>query len=384
MSAYHQIRTLHDRADIHLLTFIADSAELRALQDHIGTWCKTITGVAYSRFSAMAKLPLAPLRLVPLQTALCSTTAMRRAAHRALNDVQPNVVHVQTIRVADPFWEYDGAKVMDMIDAISLNMARRAERERAIVRPSVRFEAALAAQYEKRVLSVYDGVTVVAENDATYLRDDRVVVNPLGTYIDDDLLRPYREIPRENAMMFHGNMYYFPNVDGMTWFAREVWPEVHRRHPEFRFYIAGNKPAAAIQALHNRDNIVVTGFVEDMVAYLRKCTIGVYPLNSGTGMQTKILEALAAGLPLVASPLALQGIPGVEHDTHVLVAETSDNFVAQIDRLLADSALRDRLAAAGQDLVRARFSWKSNADTLLGVWERAAERCKQRTSIQHS
>ena len=380
MSAYHQIRTLHDRADIHLLTLVTDSDEARTLEKQVGPWCRTITGVPQSKAAALATLPFAPLRRVPLQTAMCTTGAMRHAAERALREIGPDVVHVQTIRMAELFWEHDGAKVMDMIDALSLNMSRRAERERALVKPLVRMEGALAARYEKRVLETYDGVTVVSQNDADYLNDDYVVVNPLGTYIDDTMLDAYRDVPRQPAMMFHGNMYYFPNVNGMTWFAREVWPEVHRRHPEFRFYIAGNKPAPAIQALHARENVVVTGFVDDMVAYLRKCTIGVYPLNSGSGMQTKILEALAAGLPLVASPLALQGIPGVANETHVLVAESPSEFVAQIDRLLADANLRDRLAAAGQALIRARVSWESNAATLLEVWRRAAERHKQRTS----
>ncbi len=384
MSAYHQIRMLHHRCAIHLLTIVRDADEERLLDEHVRPWCASVTKVAHAQYDAYAKAATAPFRGVPMQTGLCSINAVRAAVEAALQSIRPDVVHVQTIRMAEFVWRHDGARVMDMIDAISLNMARRADRERFWLKPLINLEAALSARYEKRILAAYDGVTVVSEHDAAYLDNDSVVVNPLGTYVDDELLARYTHVGREQAMMFHGNMYYFPNVDGITWFNREVWPEVHRRHPSYRFYIAGNKPAPAIQAMHGTSNVVVTGFVEDMVAYLRKCTIGVYPLNSGTGMQTKILEALAAGLPLVASPRALQGIPGVEDGVHVLVAESPAEFVAHIDRLLDDAPLRERLSAAGQALVRARYSWESNADTLLRVWERAVEKHHERASKQPS
>ncbi len=163
-------------------------------------------------------------------------------------------------------------------------------------------------------------------------------------------------------------MDYFANIDAVTWFCATVWPGLVRRHPTLQLYIVGRNPTPRVRALDDGQRVIVTGAVADMLSYLTTCMVGVYPLQAGVGMQNKILEAFAAGLPVVASPLAIQGIPDARGEEHLLIARHAADWIAQVSRMVEDAAVRAAFARRAQRLVFANYSWARNAAVLRQLW----------------
>jgi glycosyltransferase involved in cell wall biosynthesis len=158
--------------------------------------------------------------------------------------------------------------------------------------------------------------------------------------------------------VFTGAMDYWPNIDAVTWFATEMLPQLEQNWPSLRFYIVGRSPTPAVQALARRQ-IVVTGTVPDVRPYLRHAAVVVAPLRLARGIQNKVLEAMAMGLPVVASQecsVAVDAIP--ERD--FLTAGSVPEYLSQIERLLREPERAAAIGLAARQQVLARYSWKAH------------------------
>src|SRR5262249_18664616 len=166
----------------------------------------------------------------------------------------------------------------------------------------------------------------------------------------------FRPPSSEPACVFVGAFDYHPNVDGACWFCAHVWPELHRRKPEARFFLVGRRPTPAIQRLAELPGVEVTGQVPDVRPYLERSAVTVIPLRIARGVQNKVLEALAMGRATVVSPEALAGLqarPGV----HLLSATTPQEWIDATLRLLNDAELRQQLGTAGRQYVEENHCW---------------------------
>jgi glycosyltransferase involved in cell wall biosynthesis len=223
--------------------------------------------------------------------------------------------------------------------------------------------------YERRVVAEADSSSLVAEADraaAPWLASSAVV--PMGVDLEG---MPYRSpADRPPVLLFFGNLGYFPNVESARVAAEEILPRVRRALPEATLRIAGARPTPAVQALDALDGVTVVGPVDRMADALHDAAAAVVPVYSGSGMKTKVTEAMAAGTPVVANAMALEGIPearpGVEH----LQAETYDALAAHCVTLLTEPAERERVARAARTMVEHRYAWSARAEDLLRLWRR--------------
>jgi glycosyltransferase involved in cell wall biosynthesis len=167
-------------------------------------------------------------------------------------------------------------------------------------------------------------------------------------------------------------MDYRPNVDGVRWFVDEVLPRIRSQEPSFELAVVGRNPAAAVTALGARDGVSVIGAVPDPVPYLHGAAVAVVPLRAGSGTRLKVLEALAAGTPVVSTPLGVEGLDVVA-GRHVEVAEGAEGFAAAVLGLLHDPARRAGLATEGRRLAEESYGWPAAVEALLQVHERVAE-----------
>ena len=169
-----------------------------------------------------------------------------------------------------------------------------------------------------------------------------------------------------DEVLFVGNYLHPPNAEGALWLARQVWPLVRRQRPAARLTLAGRGPTATIQALA-ADDIRVPGTVADLHDLYRASSVVVAPIFWGSGVRIKIIEALACGLPLVATPLAAEGID-LMHETSALFAAEPATFAAAIIRLLDDAALRQRLGDAGRTIIERDYDWRNIGARLAQVY----------------
>lgn len=167
------------------------------------------------------------------------------------------------------------------------------------------------------------------------------------------------------TIVFVGMMDYWPNVDAVAWFAKDIFPLVRARHPDARFQIVGARPVPSVRALARIDGIEVTGAVPDVRPYVKAATAVVAPLRIARGIQNKVLEGMAMARPVVTTPAALEGINAVR-ERHVLVGETPNEFAEAVMRVL-DANLPADMGAAARAFVVKNHDWDANLKALDDV-----------------
>lgn len=251
-------------------------------------------------------------------------------------------------------------------ESYSLYLRRVVENMRAagagLASLKTRLEWRVTRSFETWMYAPYRRVVVVSERD----RDELRALNPalplevIPNGIDLDYFR-LEDVPREPAtLLFTGNYEYAPNVDAALRLARDIFPRVQAGAPGARLWIVGNAPPPELQALAS-DTITVTGHVPDMRTYLQRTAVFVSPLRLGAGIKNKVLEALALRVPVVATPLSVDGI-AVRDGQEALIAASDEAIAAAVLRLLADPALAMALGASGRALIETRYSWSQVAE----------------------
>lgn len=237
--------------------------------------------------------------------------------------------------------------------------------------PLLPFQYWMARSFERWMFAPYRRVVVVAERDRQMLQKInpalRIDVIPNG--IDLDYFSPARAQREPTALIFTGNFEYTPNVDAALRLARDILPRVQAHLPEAQLWLVGNAPSQELQALAG-ERITVTGHVPDMRFYLARATVFVSPLRLGAGIKNKVLEALAMNLPVVATPLSVDGIR-VQDGESALIASSNDEIAGAVVRLLQDAALRARLAANGRALIEQQYHWGQVAAAYLALYAQA-------------
>jgi glycosyltransferase involved in cell wall biosynthesis len=211
--------------------------------------------------------------------------------------------------------------------------------------------------YLRRLLPRFRACTVASE------RERRLVVDVLGhdrgihVLPNGVIAREYAgaaAAPEPDTIIFTGALRYRPNYDGMRWFVAEVWPHVRRARPAARLRITGDHAGLPLPAA---PGVECTGFVDDIRPLLSAAWLAVAPIFAGGGTRLKILEAMAAGTPVVATAKGAEGIdarPGED----LLLADDAATFAAQVVALLGDGTLRARLSQAARSLVAERYDWE--------------------------
>ncbi len=174
--------------------------------------------------------------------------------------------------------------------------------------------------------------------------------------VDLAFYRPQPERAEPGHLVFVGVMDYLPNIDGCTWFVREILPRLRERLPVARLSIVGSRPTPEVLARGREPGVTVTGFVEDPREWLARASVSVAPLRIARGIQNKVLEALAMGLPVVGTTSATQGVEG-EIGRDFLLANSVDEQVTAIARLLDEPLFARKLGAQGRAFVESRYDW---------------------------
>jgi glycosyltransferase involved in cell wall biosynthesis len=244
----------------------------------------------------------------------------------------------------------------------------RAQGPTARVRLQAWMERSRMRRFEDRLVARFDRVLAASEADARELgHAGDVAVVPNGVDVG-----PCSSAPRAaTTLVYHGRMAYHANVSAVLDLVREVMPIVWAQRADARVEIVGSEPPRAVRALARRHpgRVVVTGHVPDVRRHLERATVAVAPLRYAVGMQNKILEAMAAGLPVVTTPVGSSTVP----QGPALVGSTAAEVAAHVLRLLADPALARRLGDEGRRHVAREHTWDAAVSRLEAVYADAMD-----------
>ena len=325
--------------------------------------------------------PYSPLKLIggllgPIPVTIRNYTSRRGAAaleqllrQHDFDTVQIEGVHlseyVPVIRRAAPRaviladWHNVESELMDRYADTASSLPRRLFARRT---------ARLIARSEDRLLRSCQFHTVVSELEREKLlaRFPGATVEVISNGVDLDAYRGLAPLPSTGSnFVFVGSMDYHANIDAVQWFAAEIWPSIAARFPQAKFIVVGRTPPPAIRNLAS-PRIEITGTVEDVRSYYRDALALLVPLRVGGGTRLKILEAMAAGVPVISSRLGAEGIPASD-GRHLLFAESPADWLQSVARLIEDSTLRTNLATQGLALVEDQFGWSAIAARLFDL-----------------
>jgi glycosyltransferase involved in cell wall biosynthesis len=246
--------------------------------------------------------------------------------------------------------------VLDMHNIESVLHQRYAAVDSAPTAFAHRVFGRAALRLERAWLPRFSQVLAVSESDAALARDiapkTRVLVYPNAIP-----LVPVPSPGDNNAIVFSGNMEYPPNTSAVRFFRVHVWPLLRARWPGLVWRVLGKNPAAVAAYTSGDPQIELLGEIDDAVAELARARVAVVPLLAGSGTRLKILEAWAAGVPVVSTTLGAEGLPARDGE-HLLIADDPHSFAAAVSRLLACSDLRRQVGTAGRLLLEREFTWE--------------------------
>ena len=362
LRAYHQIRHLAHQYDIVLCCLNDQSLHPEAL-DHLKPLCTEVVVIRLSRWAILRNLARNVFSDKPFQVAYFYHQSARKQIDELIERHLPKHIFCQLVRVTEYVKHYPVIpKTLDYMDALSKGIERRIEGAPFYLKPLLRMEWKRLQRYEREVFDRFEGKAIISEQDRDLIDHPshrKISVIPNG--VDTGYFQP-RDKERDYDVVFTGNMSYPPNIEAACFLANEVLPVVRNTLPYAQLLISGANPVPRVRKLEG-NGVTVSGWVEDIRDSYARARIFVAPMLIGTGLQNKLLEAMAMELPCVTSPLAnnaLQAKPGTE----ICIAEAPQEFAAAIIELLSDEAKRSAIAAAGHQFALKNFNWQAKTHEL--------------------
>lgn len=286
-----------------------------------------------------------------------------------------DVVHFDTIGMLAHRGAFPSAAwVLNHHNVESHMLARRADAARGLAGAYLRWEALRLARYEREPGGRADLHVVVSELDAARLREEvpgaavQVVENP----VDVSYFRPSGALEEEpGAVVFAGRIDAYTNAAAVRWMRDEIWPRLRRGGVAKALWIVGRNPPADIVAWGRNDpSVSVTGYVDDVRPWLERAQAYLCPITDGGGTRLKLLDAMAMQRAIVSHPMALEGLD-VKAGEHALVAADVEGLAREVERVLGDAGLRERLGRAARERAEALYSTEAVERHLLDAYERA-------------
>ncbi len=345
--------------------------------------CSTVQPVRLpaeeSRFRLWWALLKSLVTKAPFTVNWANAPALKEMLTRALAGTTYDLVYFDSVSLAD-YRELvtSAARVLNHHNIESQLFERRITYERnPLKRLYLRLEARKLRRYEAAVVGEFDSNLVVSSLDALRLGEfcPGTTTALVANGVDVDYFRPSDEASAEPGhLIMVSGMNWFPNLDAVLYMMESIWPILVSTTPGVRLTIVGARPPQRVTELAAKDpRITVTGFVDDIRPYMDRAQVYLCPMRDGGGTRLKVLDALSMAKPIVATTMALEGIDVVP-ERDVLVGDTPDAFVRQIQRLLQDHALRQRLATNGRTFVERHFSWEVIGRQLEGALRDAVAR----------
>ena len=253
------------------------------------------------------------------------------------------------IRTAQYVIDIPCYKIIDYVDAISMNYWGAIKNANLFWKYINKIEYKRLACYEKRVLMAFDKHIIISSVDKNFIKSG-AAENSKEIFVIGNSVPFDEELITQNEESNLGSMCYAPNIVAVKTFVKSIFPLVLNRIPNAKFYIVGSRPVKSICDLAS-ENIIVTGFVDDPKDYLRKATVVVVPMYSGAGVQNKILEAMSIGCCVVTTKIGSEGLECISDGQELFIRSEYNEMADTIVDLIDDKQQRERFGKAAKKYI---------------------------------
>lgn len=362
LRAFHQIKELSKNHEIILCALTDEKVEQSSI-DILSKFCSSIEVIKLPKWRIYWNLLF---QLVftnkSLQVAYFYNSAAQKKIDKYILKYQPDHIYCQLIRVTEYVRKSKIKKTLDYMDALARGMERRVEDSPFYLKWFLKTETIRLKRYEHFIFEDFDNHVIISEQDRKLIvnvKNDDVVVIPNG--VDYDTFK-HNDLTKEYDLIFTGNMAYAPNVDSVIYLVEDVMPLVWKVLPSVKLVIVGAQPSSKVIKLKS-ENVIVTGWVENITEYYSKSKIFIAPMQIGTGLQNKLLEAMAMKLPCITSELANNAL-GAQHDNNILIGNVAVDYAQHIHKLMEDSELQKEIGQKGYQFVKENYTWAGSTSIL--------------------
>ncbi len=360
LRAYHQIRILSEKFDVYLVC-TSDVQVKKTQIDELKSYCKEIHVFQLKKWKIYLRLLFNIFTDKPFQVSYFYQYSIQRKINKLLKEIHPNYIYSQLIRTSEYVKNYhECSKTLDYMDAFSKGVERRMLPKKGVLKWIFQQEHQRLVNYERQIFEYFEHHCIISEQDRSFIyhpKFNQIVIVKNGV---DKYFHSSSNVSKTIDILFTGNMGYPPNVEAAQFIYDSILPKLSI---DVNCLIAGINPPRTLQKLNSK-SFNVSGWVPDMRICYEKSKVFIAPMFIGTGLQNKLLEAMAMGIPCITTTLANKALQATS-EQEILIANSPEEFIEQFERLISDELLYKQLATNAKSFVSNNYSWNQCNSALI-------------------
>ncbi len=363
LRAFNQIKWLSRNNEIILcaLNSIRKAAKQQAFAE-LQPYCRSVNFIELPFWVRILNIVKAYFSRLPLQTGYFFSRKASKKIKKLIEEYKPDHLYGQLVRVAPYLMGIPIPKTLDYQDAFSYGMKRRMEHALFPAKTVLKMEFKRLVRFENLVFNAFDHKTIISEQDRDLIsHPERMEIQVIKNGVDMDYFSP-KPTEKIHDIVFSGNMNYPPNVDAALFLVKEIMPLVWKQKPEITLLLAGANPSQKVKNLSG-EKVKVSGWMEDIREAYLISRIFIAPMRIGTGLQNKLLEAMALKIPSITTPLANAALHAKSGE-EILIGETARELAENILNLLDSKEKQNEIADKAFLFVQENFHWKNTTSRL--------------------
>jgi sugar transferase (PEP-CTERM/EpsH1 system associated) len=358
LRAYHQIKHLSQSFNV-VLCAISDIPFTVEAETELKKYTSNIYIYQTSKISTLVNMFVAGFCNYPFQVGYFFNTGAHYFFNQAIKTENPDHIFVQLLRMAEyAICVPNIPKSLDYMDTFSKGIERRMIEAKGLKKVIFNIEFKRLQKYEEKIFGFFNHTFIISKQDQKSFSFEKATeINILPNGVDDEFFTPDKSSVKKYDIVFTGNMSYPPNISAVVYIAENIIPLLIEKKPDIKFLIAGATPTNIVKDLAS-ENITVSGWMNDIRDAYNESRVFLAPLKIGTGLQNKLLEAMAMQIPCITSALANNAI-GATHNKNILIGNSPKEYTLLVLDCLENIEKAKKIAVAGKMHVTKNFNWSA-------------------------
>ena len=366
LRAFYQLREMSVFFDITLIALSEKKVSKKNL-NQVKIFCNKVIICKLTFFSKIFHITRSILNGNPFQIGFFYSYKAQKKINAIIKDNKFKWIYCQLVRTAEYVKNnHDIPKVLDYMDALSIGAERRIKKELLYKKWIFKLENERLIKYEKFIFDFFEIKTIISEQDQKLIHhpeNNKIICIPNG--INELFFKPM-QIKKDHDFVFIGNMSYAPNIEAVKYIYKNILP----KFPESKLLISGASPHKSIIRLTKKSKqITLIGWMNDIRKSYYRGKLFLAPMTIGSGMQNKILEAMAIGIPCVTTSLVNNAIKA-KHNEEICEVNSINEFNKIISKLLTDSKLQKSIGENGKMYVKKNYTWTKSTSILINLMKK--------------